>query len=271
MAAKSRPARGLLLGAALAMGALISLAIAAKPPAGSSALWHVVHDLCVTDMKVSGLPAPGVEVNLKGRFAVRKDLRGVTQLLLMPTDRIYGIESDRLLEDDSPNYWQDAWAARPLFDKGAGRAVPREDLGLAINSAYGRTQNQLHIHIDCLKPRVRDMLEADQRRIGLVWAPFPITFSGHRYRARRVMGENLGERDPFKLLAEDPRARIDMGRETLVVAGMMFAGDKPGFVLLSDRADLTRMDQGAGEELLDHSCAVLKEAPPPPPPAGKAN
>jgi CDP-diacylglycerol pyrophosphatase len=193
-------------------------------------------------------------------------MRGKTQLLLIPTDRVTGIESAKLLGDDLPNYWQDAWAARPLFDKGAGEAVPREDVGLAINSMYGRTQNQLHIHIDCVRQSVRDAIAADQDHIGLKWTVFPTAFNGHLYRVRRVMGEDLGGRDPFRLLAADPHARADMGRQTLAVVGVTFAKDKPGakdrpgFVLLADSANLIRYDQGAAEELLDHGCKVLAPA-----------
>ena len=245
---------------ALVLGIVIAYPALATRPTQSSALWHVVHDLCVTDMKVSGLPAPCVAVDLTHRYAILKDLRGATQMLLIPTDRVGGIETPSLLKPKSPNYWQDAWSARSLFEKNAGRSVPREDLGLAINSMFGRTQNQLHIHIDCLKPGVRDALAANQRGIGETWAPFPTALHGHRYRARRLMGADLGASNPFRLLAQDPRARAAMPRETLIVAGMTFAGGKPGFVLLADRADLAHGNQGAGEELLDHGCAAL--APP---------
>ena len=251
---------GAIAAGVLALAAAVAFPALATPPEQSSALWHVVHDLCVNDLKVSGLPAPCVKVDLAHRYAVLKDLRGATQLLLIPTDRIGGIESPRLLKPGSPNYWQDAWAARGLFEKNAGRPVPREDLGLAINSMFGRTQNQLHIHIDCLKPKVRDALAAGQDRIGAAWRPFAPAFYGHAYRARRLMGAELGTRDPFRLLARDPKARAAMPRETLVVAGMVFKGGEPGFVLLADRADLTHGDQGAGEELLDHGCAALAPA-----------
>ena len=125
------------------LSALLSLIVAAgligvlacTPRAANSAdpnaLWHIVHDLCVPDMKASGLPAPCTAVDMNGRYAVLKDIRGTTQLLLIPTDRVSGIESPKLLETGAPNYWQDAWSAKPLFEKRAGQQVPREDLGLA--------------------------------------------------------------------------------------------------------------------------------------------
>jgi CDP-diacylglycerol pyrophosphatase len=215
----------------------------------------------VVDMKASGLPAPCSAVNLKAGYAVLKDIRGATQMLLIPTDRISGIESPKLLAPQSPNYWQAAWSERRLFEQRAGRSAPRDDVGLAINSAYGRSQDQLHIHIDCVRPQVKAALKAHEAEIGTRWAPLDVPLAGRRYHALRLMGEDLGARDPFKLLAEgDADARADMGRETLVVIGEVFAGGQPGFVLLSDRADLISLDEGHGEALLDHECKVLKGA-----------
>ncbi len=247
--------------AAIVLAALASLAAARARAADPNALWHVVHDLCTTDIKVSGSPAPCSQVDLARGFAVLKDIRGDTQLLLIPTDRVTGIEDPKVLTAGSPNYWQAAWDARPIFEKRAGRPVPREALGLAINSVYGRTQNQLHIHIDCVRPVVQQTLAANQTRIGERWSDLDVPVTGHRYRVRRLMGADFADRDPFKLLAEaDPDARADMGRETLVAIGASFDG-RPGFILLSDQASLVPLDEAAGEELLDHSCAVLGAHP----------
>jgi CDP-diacylglycerol pyrophosphatase len=248
----------------MGLGVLVVFALAgsAARPAHSAhpnALWRVVHDLCVTDMKLSGAPAPCLAVDLTGRTAVIKDMRGATQVLLIPTDRASGIESPRLLEPSAPNYWQAAWDARRFFERRAGRAVPRQEVAMAINSAFARSQNQLHIHIDCVRPDVIGALEANQARIGLRWSNLAVHLVGQPYRVRRLMGAELAPRDPFKLLAlGDPRAGADMARETLAVVGFTFAGDRPGFILLSGRTDILRGDQGAGEEILDHDCKVLR-------------
>ena len=230
-------------------------------PAGtlhSNALWHVVHDLCVSDARLTGLPAPCLAVNRRGGYAVLKDLRGRTQVLLIPTARVRGIESPKLLAVGSPNYWQAAWASRRFFEHEAGSAVAREDIGMAINSAYGRSQEQLHIHIDCVRPDVKAALAAHEDDIGEQWSPFPEVLSGERYIARRVDGAELGERDPFKLLATgDPDARNDMGAWTLAVIGTQFADGKPGFILLAAEGGVAGNVLGAGESLLDHGCALL--------------
>jgi CDP-diacylglycerol pyrophosphatase len=246
---------------AIFLAGLAWIAASRASAADPNALWNVVHDLCVTDVRLSGSPAPCSKVDLPHGYAVLKDIRGDTQLLLIPTDRVTGIEDTKLLAANSPNYWQAAWDARLIFEKRAGRPVPREALGLAINSLYGRTQNQLHIHIDCVRPSVQRTLAASQARIGERWSNLDVPLTGHHYRVRRLMGADFGARDPFKLLAEaDPDARAGMARETIVAIGASFAG-KPGFILLSDHASLMPLDKAAGEELLDHSCAVLGPHP----------
>jgi CDP-diacylglycerol pyrophosphatase len=240
-----------------ALGLMASLIAPRAMAANPDALWHIVHDQCAPDMATKHMPAPCEAVDLAGAYAVLKDIHGATQLLLIPTDRITGIEDPLILAPGAKNYWQDAWAARPIFQRRAPKPVPREDLALAINSKYGRSQNQLHIHIDCIQPDVRAALKANEARIGRNWALLDIDLAGHRYRARRLEGADFGSANPFRLLAQDPQARADMGRETLVAVGMTFAGGKPGFILLSDQANPLLGNIGHGEDLLDPACKVL--------------
>ena len=240
----------------IAVAILATLAAPRAFAADPDALWHIVHDQCGPNMATRHMPAPCDATDLSGGYAVLKDLHGATQLLLIPTDRITGIEAPQILAPGAKNYWQDAWQARPLFERRAGPA-PRQDLGLAINSKYGRSQNQLHIHVDCVRPDVRQALDANERQIGASWAKLDVDLAGRRYHARRLESADLSANDPFRLLAQDPEARADMGRETLVVIGANFKDGRPGFILLSDRADLLWGDIGHGEDLLDPTCKLL--------------
>jgi CDP-diacylglycerol pyrophosphatase len=230
--------------------------------ADPDALWKIVHGQCAPAMAATGSPAPCLSIDLQSGWAVLKDRNGATQVLVIPTDKITGIESPALLGKGAPNYWRYAWNARSYVEQLAHRSIPREDLSLAVNSQLGRSQNQLHIHVDCLRPDVRDALSARLAAIGPKWSRFPTPLAGHRYIARRLEGAELDARNPFKLLAEaDRRAREDMGHETLIVAGVRLPGGRPGFVLLADRADPARADLGSGEELQDHACLVLGPSP----------
>lgn len=250
MGARAEIAR-LALALALVMQ---SLAAVANP----DVLKNIVENACVPTMQATGNPLPCRKVDLGRAFAVLKDIRGRTQYLVLPTGPIAGIESPSLLSSTAPNYWQYAWEARAFVEEAAGRTIPREALGLAINSAKGRSQNQLHIHVDCVRRDIVQALKRSQSSIGTDWRPLPIRLSGHRYLATRIEGGDLGTIDPFKLLAEKvPRARAAMGDQTLVVIGAVFKNGNPGFYVLNDHVNETPGDTASGEELLDHDCAIL--------------
>ena len=139
-----------------------------------------------------------------------------------------------------------------IYQDASGKA---KDIGLAINSAYGRTQNQLHIHVDCLAAEVHQTLALDSSAIGPNWSALPHGLKGHPYWARRLISEDLVDANPFLLLADAvPDARAHMGQYTLVVVGARFEDGQNGFILLTDRADLATADRASGEEVQDHDC-----------------
>lgn len=235
------------------LGALLTALL--LPPAGvahadgdPSALWRIVHDRCEPNQVATGDPTPCAEVDLAQESAVLKDLVGPTQFLLIPTVRSSGIDDPAILAPDTPNYFAAAWRARSFVDEKAGFALPREWLSLAINSAFARSQDQLHIHVDCTSRDVHQALREQAAAVGPDWAPFPVPLAGHRYDARRVGGDELDGVDPFTLVANDiPGARDDMAARTIVVVGA-----PEGFVVLTDHADAATGDFAAGEELQDH-------------------
>jgi CDP-diacylglycerol pyrophosphatase len=242
-----------------AVSAFLLLLASARPLASaagaSDALWHVVHGLCVADSKLAGAPAPCTKVDLGQGYAIIGDLQHPTQVLLVPTVRITGIEDPKLIEAGAPNYWALAWENRNLVERRVGRSLPRADVGLVVNSAYSRTQNQLHIHLDCLRTDVAQSVAAHRSWIGETWRPLDVDLAGRRYWARWLPGADLSGKDPFKLLAELPSARADMGRQTLVMVGAVSPKGEAGFILLNHSADSALGDRALGEELLDHSCS----------------
>jgi CDP-diacylglycerol pyrophosphatase len=100
--------------------------------------------------------------------------------------------------------------------------------------------------------------------VGPAWAPFPVPLAGHRYDAIAVDGEGLDAVNPFVLLADGVAgARDDMAARTLVVVGSVDADGRPGFIVLTDRADAATGDQAEGEQLQDHdSCQRLAATSP---------
>lgn len=233
-----------------------------------NALWELVHDRCVVDLVNNSDPAPCVAVDLSAGpdrgYAVLKDYDGARQFLVLPTARVTGMESPALLDPTTPNYLAAAWRTRSFTEAAAGGALPRDWLSLAVNSATARSQDQLHIHVDCLKAGVHEALSRHAASVGPVWRPFPVPLAGRAYSALAVDGSDLDAGSPFLLLADGlPGARTDMGSYTVVVAGADRADGSAGFVLLAARVDPEGPVFG-GEELQDH------QACPPPLPAGPA-
>lgn len=124
----------------------------------ADALWKIVSQQCVPNMATEHNPQPCIEVDTQDGFVVYKDIHGPLQYLLMPTAKVSGIESPQLLTTSSPNYFFDAWQARHYMAAKYGAPIDDSNISLAINSKYGRSQDQLHIHISCLKPQVKTAL-----------------------------------------------------------------------------------------------------------------
>lgn len=238
--------------AAAAIAAGVALGQASPASADPDALWKIVDGQCVPDQRAHGDPAPcALVAEGPGGYAVLKDLVGATQFLLIPTARITGIESPELLHPGAANYFAAAWRARTFVDQRAGEVLPRDWLSLAVNSEVGRTQDQLHVHVDCVRSDVRDAVQRHVDELGPGWTPFPEPLADHHYEATTVRGDDLDDADPFLLLADGiPGARVEMGLHTLVVVGAWFGDGRPGFVVLADRADGTNL--ASGEELQDH-------------------
>jgi CDP-diacylglycerol pyrophosphatase len=223
-------------------------------------LWKIIHELCVPNAQRGRPPEPCTRVDLQDGpergYALLKDAIGPVQYLLIPTARVPGIETP-FLWSDAPNYFAPAWRDRSYVEELLHRQLPREGISLAVNSAMSRSQNQLHIHIDCTREAVRKAIARRVQQVGDSWTEFPELLAGHHYRAMRIMSAELKDADPFKLLARslaDPVAM--MGQHTLVVIGADFADSLPGFVLLDGQVDLTTGNLAHGTELQDHSCGL---------------
>ncbi len=250
--------------------ALLALALAACAGAGPAlapppvrpnglALWRIVHDQCVPDQTSRGDPSPCAQVFMPDGeahgFVVFKDRTGVAQHLLMPTARITGIEDPAVLKPDAVNYFAQAWALRHYVEDRLGRPLGRAQVSIAVNSAYGRSQDQLHLHMDCLDRAVGAALQAAAIPHVRRWAAPGVRLKGRLYRVRWIGEDELDSTNLFKLLARDiPGARQAMGAWTLALVGAAGPDGAQGFYLLADRADPAAGDPGSAEELQDHAC-----------------
>jgi CDP-diacylglycerol pyrophosphatase len=127
---------------------------------------------------------------------------------------------------------------------------------MAINSAASRSQDQLHIHVACIAPKVAEFLRRHQADMHEAWSFLSSALLGHRFAAMKVETNSLAHVDPFKLLARGlPSGRSSMGSPTLAVIGATFGGGRTGFYLLANESGASPRKIVSAEALLDDKCA----------------
>jgi CDP-diacylglycerol pyrophosphatase len=224
---------------------------AALAAADPNALWSIVDHQCVPAARSSGSPGLCTSVDLSKHYAILKDINGNTQYLLIPTDRISGIESPQILAGNAPAYWADAWNARQDVGSRIGLTFPPDQLGLEINSQFRRTQQQLHIHMDCMREDVIRALKPYRAIAPDTW--HWTTLDGNRYRVMRVTSLT-GASNPFRVVARDRQGEGVMAQQTILVTG---AGrsDDDGWLIVNSGLELEN-GSGTAEPLLDHQCMI---------------
>src|ERR1700689_1314106 len=198
-----------------------ALFAAAAPCADRDALREIVQDQCLPHWHDQHSAAPCMEVDLDDAagsgYAVLADRKGGAHFLLIPTATISGIESPALEAPGAPSYFLAAWRGPEPLDGVIGRPGPPRLVGLAVNPLHARGQDQLHIHIECLRPDVYETLARQAAHISSSWSP--VTLGGASYWVRSIAG-NLDVDDPFKILvSHPPQADRGMSDYTLVAAG----------------------------------------------------
>lgn len=148
---------------------------------------------------------PNIEVVEEGGLAYalhdgnRKGESHKYNLLVIPTARITGIECDLILNPkDVLNLWQAAWGkAKEQF----GKSLKPTEMMLGINSKFGRSHDQLHIHLTGLDKNIRAELDkltnvpTDLTK----WNESLYVLGNHAYRIAHVKSLDT---NPFNLLQE---------------------------------------------------------------------
>jgi CDP-diacylglycerol pyrophosphatase len=240
---------------------LMIAASAAQGDLPRNVLWGIVNNFCVPGQSQHHDPMPCLQVDLNGGiesgFAILRDPRGGAHFLLIPTTPISGIESPIVRGQNATNYFATAWELRTYIDEALHQSLPRDDIGLAINSVASRSQDQFHIHFSCIRADVSESLHEHEGNIRNRWAPFIVSFLGNNYDALWVSGEHLNSHNPFSLLEKRLQgATLDMANRTIVVIGFTRAEGTKGFVVLTDQVNKESDDLASGEELLDPSCGI---------------
>ena len=168
--------------------------------------------------------------------------------LMIPVKPVTGIEDAQVLSAPLADLWEDAWRWSRKYP---GEAAART--GLAVNSKNARSQNQLHIHISCVLPKVSEALESGNippypaKPVALVLGPEKTV-----YEAVKVTGL-AGENSPFRVIQSFPGVAGDMKDQSIAVIGSQKVAEY--YVLNTTAGSAGR---GHAEELLEQTCAPAR-------------
>jgi CDP-diacylglycerol pyrophosphatase len=243
--------------------ALISAALFLVSTSHSSelrdALWPVVQ-ACHVNHDITGAAFPCLAVNVsEGSDRGYVVLRSPTErqdFILAPTRKIVGIEDESLQGADTPNYFEDAWNARTIVAQETRGSLARDDVALAVNSKFNRTQDQLHIHIGCIPMPLKDVINHIAPTLSeTTWTRLARPVGGLMFWARRVDQDTLAGVNPFQLASTILPDFKDMQRATIFIAGSRSIGGNGGFVVFATFNDLSRPGfRLSSSDLLSRSC-----------------
>jgi CDP-diacylglycerol pyrophosphatase len=249
-ARKPLPRRTRLL-AALAM--LVGSSFSAFALFGGTELWSVVS-YCSAQHQAIGLKFPCLSVEParegRGGYALLETPHLKSEVLLVPTTRITGIEDPRARSPLGARYWAEAWERRDAVAQRLGRSLAWNEVGLAVNSQATRSQNQLHIHIDCVNPGLA--AELSRRRLGPRWTELKQRYAPSLW-VRQVPATELGTLNPVADVAAGiAGAGARLGTMGIALLGARLPDGSDGYDLVAVRSDAD--SQFGAESLLDHAC-----------------
>ena len=173
--------------------------------------------------------------------------------MIIPTKKVTGIEDPQVFELPFLDFWEYGWQVSQKYP-----GEPPARIGMAINSEHGRTENQMHIHISCLRPDVRKVLTAKDRKIGNdpeKSRKLKLPPQNHSYRAVKVTGL-AGKSSPFEVIQAFPGAKGTMAAQSIALA----ATPKDGEFYVLD-TQYHGKGTGSAEELLDQTCKMPDAQP----------
>ena len=246
-----------VLGGAILMFA----AVAALADGRRDALLQVVR-ACVVNHALTGASFPCLRVDTSkgvdsGYILLRAPF-GRPDTILSPTREVLGVEDPSLRSPTAPNYFADAWNARDVLTDLAHRQLPREEVGLAINSRYTRTQDQFHIHLGCIASNSKRILAAIAPKLTPSrWVSSDERFYGFEIWGREIVGDTLEGVNPIKLADEGLPVQADgPAMTTIVVTGLRLPDGRDGFAELAWRSNPANWRrQFTAEDFLDERCS----------------
>lgn len=235
----------------------LSLLVLGMTLAGCSSrelLRQVTTGMCASNAWLTGQPAPCRQVVENPGFAVLRAPGEAQHFILVPLRPLRGLESPALWQPGQPNWFGLAWRQRWYLSAWGPAAVADDLVGLALNAPSGRSQDQLHVHLACLRPELRQQLWQLAPGMDDQWRALPMALAGSRYQVRRLSETQLLAADFFPALAADPPYPVPDPRLSLALVALPSRDASRHFLLLAGRAGSQPGDQGSAERLLAADC-----------------
>ncbi|GJD98070.1 putative CDP-diacylglycerol pyrophosphatase [Methylobacterium iners] len=242
-----------LLGGVLAAGAA-----QAVPDPSRNVLWTALQG-CILAKQTLGRTFPCLAVDLGDKerpgTAVLRAPGQPTHTVVIPTAHVAGLEAPELQGPNGIAYWRAALAARSYVTDALRGQLSLQDVGMAVNSAGGRSQDQLHIHLDCVDLSTRAALQQFGRNVTEQWSPLPVGLHGSRFFAMRIPAAKADSFNPFVALMHLPGRQTILRATSLAVISTPQEEVNQGFYVLAYRSPGSH-----AEKLLDHTCAAATGA-----------
>ncbi|MFN6559896.1 MAG: CDP-diacylglycerol diphosphatase [Nostoc sp. ChiSLP01] len=217
-------------------------------------LWQKVQQCVANQQGQPPKPDPCLYVDLNNRYVVANGSNPV-EYLLLPTDKIEGIEDPNISQSNSIPYWQYAWEeARKYVPSKKPQVQYRNQYGLAINSKQARNQDQLHIHLSCIKQSVSIQLETNDNTIpNRNFNNFILTLENNQYNIIKLDNDSLtNNNNPFYLVNSSLGSSQKMADQSIAVVGRR----RGGYYILKTESDASKGYNAAAEKLLDEDCST---------------
>lgn len=220
-------------------------------------LWQNVRKQCLDTTAKPG--ADCAIVDRERGLVLYKDAIGTSHYLVIPDHKVTGVDDHAVWQDGQPNEWAFGWDARGIVGTSLRRDMPDDMLGLAINSKASRSQDQLHIHLDCISEAARAFVRGDSGTIGTTW-------SSLRYRGRPVRAVLIPSApgalgfNAFDVVREGlarPSAEAVADRGIFVTYVSRRGGEGPsGFVVVDQPVEPDAGSNGHASDFLDRKCRL---------------
>ena len=219
-------------------------------------LWKNVQERCLTPP--TPIHSDCAIVDRQRGFVLYKDMIGASHYLVIPVQPVSGVDDARVWSDREHNAWAFGWGAREIVAKAIGRPLPDTLLGLAINAKAARSQDQLHIHLDCISESARDFLASGA--IDTRWRS--LEFRGKPVRARLIPSSDpVLAVDPFDVVREDIGANASIADRGVFLGYVRPSQGQAGFVVVDEPVDKAGGANGHASDFLDRGCKLGRAQP----------